>query len=209
MQLQFTRFGRHLFAVGSNERTARLCGVRVDRAKVTVYTVAAMLAGLAGVMEFSRLSVGDPTVAVGLELDVIAAVIIGGTSLAGGAGTIWGTLVGIVFIGVVANGMTLLDIPVPNVSVMSSYFTPARCLRLILSRPTFSVTTSAVAGPEPDRAALGLDPPARQCQPRHRDRTRSPPTHPGSAIPDRARCAAGGSEQSRAALPTAHASCWW
>src|SRR5204863_246746 len=66
--LQYTRFGRHLFAVGSNERTARLCGVRVDQVKVAVYTVAAMLAALAGVMEFSRLSVGDPTVAVGLEL---------------------------------------------------------------------------------------------------------------------------------------------
>src|SRR5437868_7117705 len=92
--LQYTRFGRHLFAVGSNERTARLCGVRVDRAKVAVYTVAAMLAGLAGVMEFSRLSVGDPTVAVGLELDVIAAVIIGGGSLAGGKGTVVGTFAG-------------------------------------------------------------------------------------------------------------------
>jgi len=86
--LQYTRFGRHLFAVGSNERTARLCGVRVDRCKVAVYTIAATLAGLAGVMEFSRLSVGDPTVAVGLELDVIAAVIIGGGSLAGGKGSV-------------------------------------------------------------------------------------------------------------------------
>src|ERR1700737_1109181 len=73
--LQYTRFGRHLLAIGSNERTARLCGVRVDRCKVAVYTVAATLAGLAGVMEFSRLSVGGPTVAVGLDLDVIAAAI--------------------------------------------------------------------------------------------------------------------------------------
>ncbi len=94
MTLQYTRFGRHLFAVGSNERTARLCGVRVERCKVAVYTIAAALAGLAGVMEFSRLSVGDPTVAVGLELDVIAAVIIGGGSLAGGRGTVVGTFAG-------------------------------------------------------------------------------------------------------------------
>ena len=64
----YTRFGRHLFAIGSNERTARLCGVRVERCKIAVYTIAGALAGLAGVMEFSRLSVGDPTVAVGAEL---------------------------------------------------------------------------------------------------------------------------------------------
>jgi ribose transport system permease protein len=92
--LRYTRFGRHLFAIGSNERTARLCGVRVERCKIAVYTLAAMLAGLAGVMEFSRLSVGDPTVAVGLELDVIAAVIIGGGSLAGGKGSVLGTIAG-------------------------------------------------------------------------------------------------------------------
>src|SRR6186713_238747 len=71
--LGYTRFGRHLFAIGSNERTARLCGVRVERRKLQVYTLAAIFAGLAGIFQFSRLSVGDPTVAVGLELDVIAA----------------------------------------------------------------------------------------------------------------------------------------
>jgi len=81
LMLRYTRFGRHLFAIGSNERTARLCGVRINWRKVEVYTIGAALAGLAGVMEFSKLSVGDPTVAVGLELDVIAAVIIGGGSL--------------------------------------------------------------------------------------------------------------------------------
>jgi ribose/xylose/arabinose/galactoside ABC-type transport system permease subunit len=80
LTLRYTRFGRHLFAIGSNERTARLCGVRINRCKWAVYTISAALAGLAGVMEFSKLSVGDPTVAVGLELDVIAAVIIGGGS---------------------------------------------------------------------------------------------------------------------------------
>ena len=89
--LQFTRFGRHLFAIGSNERTARLCGVRVERCKIAVYAIAGAFAGLAGVMEFSRLSVGDPTVAIGAELGVIAAVIIGGGSLSGGKGTVVGT----------------------------------------------------------------------------------------------------------------------
>src|SRR4030095_1076810 len=84
--LQYTRFGRHLFAIGSNERTARLCGVRVERCKIGVYTIAGALAGLAGVLTLSQLSVGDPTAAVGLELDVIAAVIIGGGRAGGGEG---------------------------------------------------------------------------------------------------------------------------
>src|SRR6185295_18109851 len=86
--LQYTRFGRHLFAIGSSERTARLCGVRINRTKLAVYTVGAALAALSGVLQFSKLSVGDPTVALGLELDVIAAVIIGGGSLLGGRGSV-------------------------------------------------------------------------------------------------------------------------
>ena len=102
--LRYTVFGRHLFAIGSNERTARLCGVRVERCKVAVYALSAALAGLAGVMEFAKLSVGDPTVAVGLELDVIAAVIIGGGSLLGGNGTVLGTLIGATIMSVVAVG---------------------------------------------------------------------------------------------------------
>ncbi len=101
--LGYTRFGRRLFAIGSNERMARLCGVRVERCKVAVYASAAAFAGAAGVLQFSKLSVGDPTVAVGLELDVIAAVIIGGGSLSGGRGTVAGTLVG-------ATIMTLIQI---------------------------------------------------------------------------------------------------
>src|SRR5438067_3331960 len=92
--LQYTRFGRHLFAIGSSERTARLCGVRIARAKIAVYTVAGGLAALAGVMTFSKLSVGDPTVANGLELDVIAAVIIGGGRLLGGQGSLVRTVAG-------------------------------------------------------------------------------------------------------------------
>jgi len=109
--LHYTRFGRHLFAIGSNERTARLCGVRVDQSKVAVYTLAAMLTGLAGVMEFSRLSVGDPTVAVGLELDVIAAVIIGGGSLAGGKGSVIGTLAGAGIMTVIQIGCSQKGLP--------------------------------------------------------------------------------------------------
>ncbi|HEY8149788.1 MAG TPA: ABC transporter permease [Vicinamibacteria bacterium] len=102
--LRYTVFGRHLFAIGSNERTARLCGVRVERVKVAVYAISAALAGVAGVMQFAKLSVGDPTVAVGLELDVIAAVIIGGGSLTGGNGTVLGTVLGATIMSVVAIG---------------------------------------------------------------------------------------------------------
>ena len=109
--LRYTRFGRHLFAVGSNERTARLCGVPVNRVKVLVYMLAAALAGVAGVMQFSRLSVGDPTVALGLELAVIAAVIIGGGSLLGGRGTVAGTILGATTMAVIAIGCSQKGLP--------------------------------------------------------------------------------------------------
>jgi ribose/xylose/arabinose/galactoside ABC-type transport system permease subunit len=102
--LRYTRFGRHVFAIGSNERTARLCGVAVPRTKVAIYAIGATLAGVAGVLQFSRLSVGDPTVADGLELDVIAAVIIGGGSLSGGRGTVAGTLLGATTMAVIQIG---------------------------------------------------------------------------------------------------------
>ncbi|MBI1876249.1 MAG: ABC transporter permease [Acidobacteria bacterium] len=109
--LRYTRFGRHLFAIGSNERTARLCGVRVERCKVAVYTIAAALAGLAGVLQFSKLSVGDPTVADGLELDVIAAVIIGGGSLLGGKGTVLGSVLGATIMAVIQIGSSQKGLP--------------------------------------------------------------------------------------------------
>jgi ribose transport system permease protein len=109
--LGFTRFGRHLFAIGSNERTARLCGVSIERTKIGVYTLSAALAGVAGILQFSKLSVGDPTVAEGLELDVIAAVIIGGGSLAGGRGSIVGTLLGAGTMAVIATGCSQKGFP--------------------------------------------------------------------------------------------------
>ncbi len=109
--LGYTRFGRHLFAIGSNERTARLCGVRINRRKLEVYTLSAMLAGFAGVLEFSRLAVGDPTVAIGLELDVIAAVIIGGGSLQGGKGTVVGTVCGAAIMSVIQIGSSQHGLP--------------------------------------------------------------------------------------------------
>jgi ribose/xylose/arabinose/galactoside ABC-type transport system permease subunit len=109
--LRYTKLGAHLFAIGSNEETARLCGVGVERVKVVVYTLSGALAGLTGVLQFSRLTVGDPTVAVGLELDVIAAVVIGGGSLSGGEGTVLGTLVGAFIMTVIRTGTAQMGLP--------------------------------------------------------------------------------------------------
>jgi len=109
--LRSTVFGRHVFAVGSNEATARLCGIRTDRVKVLIYAIAGLFCGLSGVMEFSRLTVGDPTVAVGLELDIIAAVVIGGGSLSGGEGSILGTMIGVLIMSFLRNGCTMMGWP--------------------------------------------------------------------------------------------------
>jgi ribose transport system permease protein len=111
LTLQYTRFGRHLFAIGSSERTARLCGVRITRTKIAVYTLAGALGALAGVLTFSKLSVGDPTVAIGLELDVIAAVIIGGGSLLGGRGSIIGTIAGAAIMTIIQVGCSQQGLP--------------------------------------------------------------------------------------------------
>jgi len=109
--LRYTRWGRHIFAVGSNELTARLCGVPVERTKVMVYILGSGFAALAGVLQFSYLTVGDPTTATGMELDVIAAVVIGGASLSGGEGSTFGSLVGALIMTVVGNGCTKMEFP--------------------------------------------------------------------------------------------------
>lgn len=110
IMLRHTRFGRHVYAVGSNELTARLCGVPVERVKLWVYILGAAFAGIASVLQFGYLTGGDPTTASGLELNIIAAVVIGGASLSGGQGGVLGTLVGAVIMSVVANGCTKLGL---------------------------------------------------------------------------------------------------
>jgi ribose transport system permease protein len=106
-----TVFGVHALAVGSSEPTARLCGVRVERVKLIIYVLSGLCAGLAGSLQLARLTVGDPTTALGKELDVIAAVVIGGGSLAGGSGSILGSLLGAFMMTFLANGCTLLGVP--------------------------------------------------------------------------------------------------
>ncbi len=109
--LTYTKIGRQIVAVGSNQETARLCGISIPKTTLFVYALAGLLVGLSGVLEFSTLTVGDPTDSVGLELEVIAAVVIGGGSLSGGQGSAAGTLVGALLLTVIKAGCTHLGFP--------------------------------------------------------------------------------------------------
>ncbi|MEX3980350.1 ABC transporter permease [Paraburkholderia sp. EG287A] len=108
--LRKTVFGRHIYATGGNAESAKLSGVKVDRIQLWVYTIAGVMSALAGVVLTSRLNSAQPTAGTGYELDAIAAVVLGGTSLTGGRGWIFGTLVGALLIGVLNNGLNLLDV---------------------------------------------------------------------------------------------------
>jgi ribose transport system permease protein len=111
VMMRQTVFGRRVFAIGSNEATARLCGVRVRMHKIAIYALAGLFFGLAGLMQFSRLTIGDPSVAIGLELDIIAAVVIGGASLSGGTGSILGSMIGALIMAVLRSGTTQMEWP--------------------------------------------------------------------------------------------------
>lgn len=108
--LERTKFGRHVYAVGGNPEAARLAGVRVKRVLNSVYVIAGALAGLAGVIFAARVVSAQPTAGTGYELDAIAAVVLGGTSLAGGKGRIVGTLIGSVILGVLTTGLILMNV---------------------------------------------------------------------------------------------------
>lgn len=109
--LHLTVFGRHIFAIGSNELAARLCGINVARTRMLLYTFAGLFVGLAGLFQFARLSSGNPTSGLGKELAIIAAVVIGGGSLAGGRGSVLGTLTGALIMQVISSGCTSLKLP--------------------------------------------------------------------------------------------------
>lgn len=108
--MSYTSFGRAVYAIGGNAEAARLNGINVKGVKIAIMAIVAGLAALAGVMQSAEIMAGTPTSSVGWELDVISAVIIGGTSLMGGVGRIWGTLIGVFFLGIIVNGMTLMNI---------------------------------------------------------------------------------------------------
>ena len=108
--LSKTILGRYIYAIGGNEQAARASGINIDRVKLSVYSISGLLAGLAGILLASRITTGQPNAGAGFELDAIAAVVIGGTSTAGGRGTMTGTLIGVLLIGVINNGLDLLNV---------------------------------------------------------------------------------------------------
>ncbi|MEO8425208.1 MAG: ABC transporter permease, partial [Actinomycetota bacterium] len=110
LMLNNTRFGRQVYAIGGNETAARVSGVNVGRTKVLIYMFSGLMAGLGGVVLTARIQSATPALGVGYELDAIAAAVIGGTSFAGGIGTVWGTVVGALIIGVMNNGLDLLNV---------------------------------------------------------------------------------------------------
>ena len=108
--LSSTKFGRHIYAIGGNQTAARFAGIRVDRYIISVYAISGLLAGLGAVVLLGRLGTATPLAGEMLELNVIAAVIVGGTSLFGGVGTMWGTLTGVFIIAFLSNGLTLINV---------------------------------------------------------------------------------------------------
>lgn len=108
--LKYTRLGRYIYALGGNEAATRLSGINVDRVKIIVYALSGLLCALASTIEVSRLSSAQPTAGTGYEMDAIAAVVLGGTSMSGGRGKIFGTLIGALILGFLNNGLNMLGV---------------------------------------------------------------------------------------------------
>lgn len=108
--LKKTCLGRHIFAIGGNEQAARLSGINIDSVKLKVFIINGLVVGLAGVMMASRIRSGQPSIAVGYELDAIAACIIGGVSFNGGIGSVYGTILGTLILAIINNGLDLLAV---------------------------------------------------------------------------------------------------
>lgn len=108
--MKYTAFGRSIYAIGGNQESARLSGINVEKVKTMVFVISSMLCGVAGVLLTSKVRSGDPTCATGWEMDTIAGAIIGGTNMMGGEGKLGGTIIGLLFVGVLSNGMILLGV---------------------------------------------------------------------------------------------------
>ncbi|MCF7928265.1 MAG: ABC transporter permease [Spirochaetales bacterium] len=106
----YTSFGRSVYSIGGNEEASRLSGIKVKRNKILIMAIVAVLAALAGLLNSSQIMSGTASTARGWELEIISAVIIGGVSLQGGSGRVWGTFIGVMFIGIMINGMTMLNV---------------------------------------------------------------------------------------------------
>lgn len=108
--MKYTAFGRSIYAIGGNEESARLSGINVEKVKTLVFVISSMLCGVAGILLTSKVRSGDPTCANAWEMDTIAGAIIGGTSMSGGEGKLGGTIIGLLFVGILSNGMVLLGV---------------------------------------------------------------------------------------------------
>lgn len=108
--MKYTEFGRSIYAIGSNAESARLSGINVERVKTMVFVTASALCGVASIMLTAKVGSGDPTAATGWEMDTIAGAVIGGTNMSGGEGKLGGTIIGLLFVGILANGMILLNV---------------------------------------------------------------------------------------------------
>ncbi|WP_448071074.1 ABC transporter permease [Georgenia yuyongxinii] len=108
--LNRTRFGRHVYAIGGNDQAARVSGINIARVQFKIYTIIGLFAGLAGMILAARIGSGNPQLGTSMELDAITATVIGGTSFNGGVGTVWGTVVGALIIGVINNGLDLMNV---------------------------------------------------------------------------------------------------
>ncbi|GAA4901142.1 ABC transporter permease [Tessaracoccus lubricantis] len=108
--LNRTRFGRHVYAIGGNDQAARVSGINIDKAQFYIYALIGTLSGLAGLILAARIGSGNPQLGTSIELDAITATVIGGTSFSGGVGTVWGVIVGALIIGVINNGLDLMNV---------------------------------------------------------------------------------------------------
>jgi simple sugar transport system permease protein len=158
--LKFTPFGRYVYAIGGNEEAARLSGIPVDRVKVTVYALSGLLAGLAAVLYVAQYRQGKPDAGAGLELDAIAAVVIGGTSLMGGRGSMAGTFCGVIIFGLLSNILQLhninsnLQLVLKGLIIVGTVLVQERSATEILARlPVLGRTRSKPPGN--DRAKIG------------------------------------------------------